>query len=84
MCPTGSVPARNCCTPRMHKFSSSDSFTKLSPIVLSIDTFNYNLARFLCNLLSPIVPNDTFSFASQIKNASLSRKFLLSHDVASL
>ena len=65
--PLGSAPARIYGTPKMHKFSSSDSFPKLRPIVLSIGTFNYNLARFLCDLLSPLVPNDysckdTFSF----------------------
>ena len=73
----------------MHKFSSSDSFPKLRPIVSSIGTFNYNLVRFLCDLLSPLVPNDysckdTFSFLSQIKNANLSRTFLVSHNVSSL
>ena len=73
----------------MHKFSSSDSFPKLRPIVSSIGTFNYNLVRFLCDLLSPLVPNDysckdTFSFLSQIKNANLSRTFLISHNVRSL
>ena len=75
--------------PKMHKFSSSDSFPKLHPIVSSIGTFNYNLARFLCDLLSPLVPNDysckgTFSFVSQIKNANLFKKFLVSYDVTSL
>ena len=69
--------------------TSSDSFSKLCPIVLSIGTFNYNLARFLCDLLSPLVPNDysckdTFSFVSQIKNTNLSKKFLFSYDVTSL
>ena len=54
-----------------------------------LGTFNYNLARFLCDLLSPLVPNDysckdTFSFVSQIKNANLSKKFLVSYDVTSL
>ena len=72
----------------MHKFSSG-SFSKLCPIVSSIGTFNYNLAHFLCDLLSPLVPNDysckdTFSFVSQIKNANLSKKFLVSYDVTSL
>ena len=86
---SGSAPARIYGTPKMHKFSSSDSFPKLCPIVSSIGTFNYNLARFLCDLLSPLVPNDysckdTFSFVSQIKNANLSRKFLVSYDVTSL
>ena len=62
---------------------------KLCPIISSIGTFNYNLARFLYDLLSPLVPNDysckdTFSFVSQIKNANLSKKFLVSYDVTSL
>ena len=87
--PSGSAPAHIYGTPKMHKFSSSDSFPKLCPIVSSIGTFNYNLARFLCDLLSPLVPNDysckdTFSFVSQIKNANLSKKFLVSYDVTSL
>ena len=88
--PSGSAPARIYCTPKIHKFSPSDSFPKLRPIISSIDTFNYILARFLCDLLSPLVPNDyysctyTFSFVSQIKNANLSKKFLVSYDVTSL
>ena len=73
----------------MHKFSSSDSFPKLCPIVSSVGTFSCNLPGFLCNLLSPLLPNsysckDTFSFVSQIKSANLSRKCLLSYDVTSL
>ena len=56
--PSGSAPARIYGTPKMYKFSSSDSFPKLRPIVSSIGTFNYNLARFLYDLLSPLVPND--------------------------
>ena len=56
--PSGSAPARIYDTPKMHKFFSSDSFPKLRAIVSSIVTFNYNLARLLCDLLSPLVPND--------------------------
>ena len=55
---TGSAPARNCRAPKMRKFSSCDLFPKLRPIILSIGTFNYNLAHFLCDLLLSIVPND--------------------------
>ena len=81
--PTSSAPARingTQCT-KMHNFSSSDSFPKLCPIVSSTGTFNYNLAPFLCDLLSPLVLNDyswkdTFSFVSQIKNANLSKNVL--------
>ena len=87
--PSGSAPARIYGTPKMYKFSSSDSFPKLRPIVSSIGTFNYNLARFLCDLLSPLVPNgysckDTFSFVSQIKNANHSKRILVSNYVPSL
>ena len=83
LCPSGSAPARIYGTPKMHKLSSSDSFPKLSLMVSLIGTFNYNLVRFLCDLLSPLVPNDysckdIFSFVSQIKNANLSKKFLVS------
>ena len=45
--PSGSAPARIYGTPKMHKFSSSDSFPKLRPIVSSIVTFNYNFTCFL-------------------------------------
>ena len=83
---SGSAPARIYGTPKMHTFSSSDSFPKLRPIVSSIRTFNCNITRFHCDLLSPVVPNDYSckDFVSQIKNANLSKKFLVSYDVTSL
>ena len=86
---SGSTPARIYGTPKMHKFSSSDSFPKLCPIGSSIGIFCYNLACFLCDLLSALGPNDysckdNFSFVSQIKNANLSKKILVSYDVTSL
>ena len=82
--PSCSAPARIYGTPKMQKFSSGDSFPKLLPIVSSIGTFN-----FLCDLLSPLIPNDyscknTFSFVFLIKNANLSKKFLISYYVTSL
>ena len=87
--PSGSAPARIYGTPKMHKFSSSDSFPKLRPVFSTIGTFNYNLACFLCDLLSALVPNhysckDTFSFISLIKNPNLSKVFLVSYDITSL
>ena len=45
--PSGSAPARIYGIPKMYKFSSSDSFSKRRPIVLSIVTFNCNLILFL-------------------------------------
>ena len=86
---SGSAPACFYGTSKMPKFSASDSFPKLRPIVSSIGTFDYILARFLCDLLSHLIPNDysckdTFSFVSQIKNANLSKQFIVSCDVSSL
>ena len=73
----------------MYKFSSSNSFPKLRPIVSFMGTFNYNLPRFLCDIFSLLVPNDysckdTFSFFFQIKNANLSKNIHVSYDVTSL
>ena len=89
MYPSGSATAHIYGTPKMHKFSSSDLFPKLCPIVSSIGAFNYHLARFLCDLLSPLVPNycscrDTSPSVCQIKNGNLFKKFLVSYDVTSL
>ena len=84
-----SAPARIYGTLKMHKFSSSNTFPRLIPIVSSLGTFNYDLACFLCDPLSSVVPDDyscnnTFIFVSQIKNTNLSGKFLVSYDVTSL
>ena len=40
MYPYGFAPARIYGIPKMHEFSSRDSFPKIRPIVLSIGTFN--------------------------------------------
>ena len=63
--PFGSAPTRIYDTRKMHKFSSSDSFPKLHPIVSSIGTFNYNFAHFLCDLISPLVPNNYSSLPNR-------------------
>ena len=87
--PSGSAPASIYVTPKRHKFSTSYFFPKLCPIVSTIRTFNNNFTRFLWDFLSPAEPSDysckdTFSFASQMKNATISRKCLVSYDVTSL
>ena len=58
---SGSAPTRIYGTPKMHKFSSSDSFPKRRSIVSCGGTFNYNLTRFLCDLVSSLVPSDNSS-----------------------
>ena len=89
MYPSGSAPACIYGTHKMHKFSSNDSFPKLRPVVSSISIFNYNLPCFLCDILSPLVPNDysckdAFSFVSKIKNVNLTKTFLVSYNLIRL
>ena len=83
MYPSGSAPVRIYGTPKMHKFSCSDSFPKLRLIGSFIVTFNYNFARFLCDLVSHLVSNDcsckdTFSFVSQVNKVIFPKSFLFS------
>ena len=73
----------------MNQSSDISSYVSISSDVWFIGTFNYNLGCFLCDLLPHLVSNDyfckdAFSFVSQIKNASLSREFLVSYDLTSL
>ena len=50
---------------------------------------SFIIFHVICDLLSSLVPNDylckdTFSFVFQIKNAHLSKTFLVSYDLTSL
>ena len=87
--PSGFAPARNYGTLEVHKFSSSNTFPKLRPVVSSIGTFNYDLLYFHCNIFSSVVPDDycckdTFSFVSQNKNVNIYGKILVSYNVTSI
>ena len=87
--PSGSAPAKFYGTPKMHNLTDSDSFPELRPIVSSVGNYNYNLAKYLCNLLSPHLPEqyctkDTLTFVEELKRVSLVDKFLVSFDVTSL
>ena len=65
------------------------SYCFLFPIVSSIGTCNYNLSKYLCELLSPNLPNefctkDMFIFVEELKEVGINDKFLVSYDVNSL
>ena len=88
--PSGSKPATIYGLPKTHKLLSND-FQDLSfrPIVSSIATYNYNLAKFLSELLDPVIPNEhcakeSFSFCEEIQGVSANDYFLVSYDVCSL
>ena len=68
--PVGSQPSRLYGTPKLHK--SFTNFPPLRPIVSSINSFNYNLAKYLCNLLQPKTSSinstqDTFTFIKELE-----------------
>ena len=81
--PSGSAPSCIYGTPKIQKLSSSDSFPKLRPIISSIGNFNYNLARFFCDLLSPLVPNDYSCKDTFFLNLRM-QIFPVSYDITSL
>ena len=73
----------------MHKLHDPTSTPPFCPIVSSIGTYNYNLAKLLCNLLETYIPNDynasdTFTFVQEINNLPMFGKFLIYFDVERL
>ena len=87
--PTGSQPARIYGLPKIHKIKGDVTLPPLRPIVSSIGTYNYNLAKYLSGLLSPIIPmnhcaKDSFSFVKDLKSVNPLNKFTVSFDVVSL
>ena len=87
--PSGSSPAKIYGSPKMHKLLDSNSLPNFCPIVSSIGTYNYNLSKYLCELLSPSLPNEfctkgMVTFVEELKEVSINDKFLVSFDVNSL
>jgi len=87
--PSGSQPARIYRLPKMHKPQAANCTPPCHPIVSSIGTYNYNLAKFLSNLLQPHIPSeyvasDTLTFVCEINGLSMEGKFMVSFDVESL
>ena len=73
----------------MHKPFDSNSLPNFHPIVSSIGTYNCNLSKYLCELLSPNLPNefctkDKFTFMEELKEVSINDKYLVSYNVNSL
>ena len=55
----------------------------------SINSYNYNLASYLCTLLTPFIPTaycrkDSFTFVKDIQEVSTQDSFMVSYDVCSL
>ena len=75
--------------PKTHKMLFDSYDFSLRPIFSSIGAYNYNLAKFLTELLSPAIPKehsakDSFSFCEEIQQVSGNDNFSVSYDVCSL
>ena len=86
---SGSSLAKMYGSPKIHKPFDSISVLNFCPIVSSIGTYNYNLSKYFCELLSPYLPNgfctkDRFTFEKELKEVSMNDQFLVSFDVNSL
>ena len=87
--PTGSRLARIYGPPKTHKIKNKSDKLKLRPIISSIGTFNYGLAKYLTSKLSGYIPSehtvlDSFTFVSTISKIHTKEQFLVSYDVTSL
>ncbi|XP_065651060.1 uncharacterized protein LOC136079262 [Hydra vulgaris] len=87
--PVGSQTARIYALPKMHKLSKDSSQPPFRPIILTIGIYNYKLAKYLSNLLSPYIPKfystcDSFSFVEELKKVDITNKYIVSYDVESL
>ena len=80
--PSGSRPARIYGLQNMHKPRGLNTLPPFRPIVSSIGTNNYELAKFLCSLLQPYIPDnycaqDSFTFVDEIQDIPLSGNFMV-------
>ena len=58
--PSGSKPAL-IYLPKIHKLNSNKDNLSLRTIISSIGTYNYNISKFLTNLLAPFIPTTNCS-----------------------
>ena len=87
--PSGSQCGRIYGLPKLHKVSAQGQIPPFRPVVSSINTYNYQLARLLSDFLAPLLPTehcakDTFDFIEDLKQVRNSNKFMISFDVESL
>ena len=65
--PSDSKPASIHVLPKSHKLNINKDNLYLRPVISSIGTYNYNLSKFLTNLIAPVIPTtncskDSFTF----------------------
>ena len=84
--PSGSSPGVMYGLPKTHK---KDKGTPVRPILASLGTYNYNLAKFFVPILDPLTRNeytikDSFGFVSEVSDIKPGQYVMASFDVESL
>ena len=91
--PAGSLPSRLSGTTKIHKIKEKSDIPPLRPIVSSINSYNYNLASYLCALFTTFIPTaylqptctkDSFTFIKDIEEVSTQDSFMVLYNVCSL
>ena len=87
--PSGLQPSRLYGTPKIHKMKSNSDVPSFRPTVSSIDSFNYNLSRFPCDMLTSFVLTDyciqdSFSYVKEVQEVNVLDYFMVSFEVCSL
>ena len=89
--PVGSGMGKIYGLPKTHKLKEGNTVQNLTvrPIISSIGTYNYEIAKYLTNKLSPYIPTeftvkDSFTFVKLVSEINMSDKYLVSYDVNSL
>ena len=84
--PNGSTVCMIYGLPKIHKEN-----LPLRPVLSAIGTHNYNLAKYLTDIITPVSNSkncysakDTFDFISRISKAEIANKYMVSFDVESL
>ena len=75
--------------PKVHQINSNSEVLSFRLIVSSIGSFNYNLSRFLFDMLTPFILTDyctldSFSYVKEDQEVSVSHYFMVSYDVFSM
>ena len=75
--------------PKVHQINSNSEVLSFRLIVSSIGSFNYNLSRFLFDMLTPFILTDyctldSFSYVKEDQEVSVSQYFMVSYDVFSM
>ena len=87
--PAGSLPSRLCGTPKIYKIKKKSDIPPLRPILLSINSYTYNLASYLCAILTPFIlrvycTQDSFTIIKDIQEVSTQDSLMVSYNVCSL